>query len=523
MIGKTLASITLLSLASCSQSAHAPQADAGPPPSQVDAGLPPSQVDAGPPPSPADADPVATQGDAGAEGGTQLAFPGAEGFGRFVTGGRGGRVLRVTNLDDSGPGSLRAAVQATGKRIVVFDVDGEIELNNPLVMRSGDVTIAGQTAPGGGITLKNRALQIDANNVIVRYLRVRVGDEARLDTDAIALDGGANIIIDHVSASWSTDETLSVAQTYTPDGVVRHLTDVTVQWSIVSESLNHSVHSKGDHGYGSLIQGSYGARYSFHHNLWAHHQARMPRLGNNAGADKDPDGLLCDFRNNVLYNWGDGATTDFYNWAPGVAAGLALDPFYGRPDNDSRYAAGVDLNTNAVVQANFVNNAYIQGSNSGGPLTFYLRNMAAALHLDGNSMDGTVMPDQWGSVISSRGDDWKRADPFEAVLVPTTEAAAALIAVLEQAGASKWRDPVDDRVVDSVRLGTGGIIDSQTEVGGWPALLQGTPKPDTDGDGMPDDWERANGLDPDDGTDGTEDRNGDGWTNVEEWLNSLVE
>jgi pectate lyase len=257
----------------------------------------------------------------------QLAFPGAEGFGRFTRGGRGGKVYKVTNLNDSGPGSLREAVEADGPRIVVFDVDGTLRLKSALHIKNDFITIAGQTAPGGGIALRDYPLQISANEVIVRYIRARMGDEMKLETDAVSVGQGRNIVIDHCSASWSNDETLSVAQ-------------------------------KGQHGYGSLIQGSYGARYSFHHNLWAHHEARMPRVGNYASAKVDADGIIADFRNNVFYDWGPGATTDFYNWKPSLERGYNMDPFYGRPDNSSRFAAGTDLNSNANTYTNFINNWY---------------------------------------------------------------------------------------------------------------------------------------------------------------------
>lgn len=457
------------------------------------------------------------------EEGRPLAFPGAEGFGRFTTGGRGGRVLKVINLNDAGEGSLRAALEATGPRIVVFEVDGTIPLKSDIDVRNGDLTIAGQSAPGGGITLRDHAIQINADNVIARYIRARMGDEAGAESDAFSLGQGENIIVDHVSASWANDETLSVTQRYVPGGEVKHLTNVTVQWSIISESMNNAGHEKGEHGYGSLIQGSFGARYSFHHNLWAHHQARMPRIGNYAAATEDPDGVIYDFRNNVFYNWGDGATTDFYNWQTGLDRGYNMDPFYGRPDNQSRCAAGANLNSNSVTKANLVNNAYIQGANTCAPLTMYLRNRGAAVHLSGNTMDGVVMPDQNASVVSSMGEGWKRDEPFEFAGVHTQSAAEAFEAVLANAGASKWRDPVDARVVQTVRDRSGHIINSQSDVGGWPELPRGEVQPDGDGDGMPDAWEQANGLNAADPTDGPADRDDDGVTNVEDYLNSLVD
>jgi hypothetical protein len=346
------------------------------------------------------------------------AFPGAEGFGQFAKGGRGGRVIKVTNLNDAGPGSLRAAVEAEGPRIVVFDVGGVIQLKSDLRIANDYITIAGQTAPGYGITLRDGQFLIHANHVIVRYLRSRVGDEAGKENDSISIGGGSDIILDHISSGWSIDESLSVTQKVTPE--VKHLTNVTVQWSLISESLNHSIHEKGEHGYGSLIQGSYGAKYSFHHNLWAHHEARMPRIGNYAGAKDDAEGIVLDFRDNVFYNWGQGATTDFYNWEPGVSRGYAMDPFYGRPDNASKFAAGEDLNTNANTHSNFVNNYYIQGFNTGGPLALYIRNKSGKTYFSGNWMDGKLVADQKSLVLAST------AAPGEHVMSSPSRSARSL-------------------------------------------------------------------------------------------------
>ena len=451
------------------------------------------------------------------------AFPGAEGFGRHATGGRGGQIIKVTTLEDSGPGSLRAAVEAEGPRIIVFDVVGTIDLESNLDIRNGDVTIAGHSAPGGGITLKNHSLMVNADNVVIRYIRSRMGNEAGSENDAVSLGAGQGIILDHVSASWSNDETLSATQRYEPGGDIGHLTDVTVQWSIISESLNDAGHEKGEHGYGSLIQGSYGARYSFHHNLWAHHQARMPRIGNYANVDGgDTEGVTLDFRNNVFYNWGDGATTDFYNWAPGLERGYDMDPFYGRPDNQSRCSAGANLNTNSVVKTNFINNFYIQGENTCAPVLHYTRNRADSTHLSGNAVDGEVLEDQWGAVISSRGEDWRAEAPFPAGDIETQSAAEAYEAVLANAGASHYRDAVDERVIASVRDRSGDRINSQADVGGWPDLPPGQAPTDTDADGIPDGWESANGLDPNDPADAA-DISDSGYANIELYLNSLVE
>ena len=233
--------------------------------------------------------------------GKVLAFPEAEGFGAEASGGRGGKVYIVTNLNDSGPGSLRAAIEASGPRIVVFRVSGVIELKSTLQIRNGNITIAGQTSPQG-ITLTNFPFEIRAENVIVRHIRIRMGDakipkEKADSADAVLIRNAKNVILDHVTASWGIDETLSIVDSDL----------VTVQWSIVSEALNRSLHSKGDHGYGSLIRGAYGDRVTIHHNLYAHNRGRNPRPGNYTSYKQDPTGLLVDFRNNVVYNWGGGS------------------------------------------------------------------------------------------------------------------------------------------------------------------------------------------------------------------------
>jgi len=450
----------------------------------------------------------------------QLAFPSAEGFGRFTRGGRGGKIYKVTNLNDAGPGSLREAVEAAGPRVVVFDVDGTLRLKSPLQITNDFITIAGQSAPGGGITLRDYPLQISANEVIVRYLRSRMGDEMKLETDALSVGQGRDIVIDHCSVSWSNDETLSVTQRVEPG--LKHLTDVTVQWSIVSESLNDAGHEKGQHGYGSLIQGSYGARYSFHHNLWAHHEARMPRIGNYASAKVDSEGVVLDFRNNVFYNWGPGATTDFYNWQPGLDRGYNMDPFYGRPDNPSRFAAGADLNSNANTHSNFVNNWYQQGSATGGPVALYIRNASGKTHFSGNYMDGKAVKDQFSLVVTSQNPAvFKTEQPFDFGPVRTESATVAYQRVLASAGASKERDAVDDRVVESVRKRTGHLINSQKDVGGWPEIRAGVAAPDADADGIPDAWEKSHKLSPNDPSDASAVAKS-GYTNVEVYLNSLA-
>lgn len=421
-----------------------------------------------------------------------LAFPGAEGAGRFAVGGRGGRVIRVTSLADSGPGTLREAIETRGSRTIVFDIGGTIRLATPLTIRRGEVTIAGQTAPGGGITLADQPLIVAADDVVVRYIRSRLGDRGAVEGaegDAISISRGSRIILDHVSASWSIDEILSVGSRYDPPE--RGIYDVTVQWSLIAESLNASGHAKGDHGYGSLVRGGHGARITFHHNLWASHRARMPRPGNYNPPSVDPVGPRFEFRSNVFYNWGGGHS-------------------------------GYDADTESLSTYVFIGNAYVPGPNSEGRYAFEDSNPLARAFFQDNAMDGAIPSDPWSLVRNDGGPgerltvrpDW--ADPATASPIRTYEV------VLAGVGASRVRDAVDLRVLAGVADRSGAIIDSQEQFGGWPELDPGTPWIDGDGDGMPDDWERAHGLDPADAADGAADRNGDGFTELEDWLNSLT-
>lgn len=416
------------------------------------------------------------------------AFPGAEGAGQFAQGGRGGRVVRVTHLGDSGPGSLRAAIEAEGPRSVVFDIGGVIRLASPLTIRRGRITIAGQTAPGGGITLRDQPLVVAADDVIVRYIRSRLGDESATEADAVSIERGRRIILDHISASWSVDETLSVGSRYDPPE--RGVYDVTVQWSLIAESLNASDHAKGDHGYGSLVRGGHGAHMTFHHNLWAAHRARMPRPGNYNPPAVDPEGPRFEFRSNVFYDWA------------GVYAGYNADT-----ESLSAYA--------------FIGNAYIPGPDSVGQWAFKESNPLARAWFEDNAMDSQIPADPWSLVRDSHRPGYRlaaRPDWAEDAGETPAEAQARVLAL---AGVNRPRDAVDARIVDGVRTRTGHIIDSQTQVGGWPLLAPGSPWVDGDGDGMPDDWETAHGLDPADPADGPADRDGDGFTALEDWLNSL--
>ena len=414
------------------------------------------------------------------------AFPGAEGFGKFASGGRGGKVIIVTNLNDDGPGSLRDAIQKKTSRIIVFAVSGNIELASPLDINHGDLTIAGQTAPGDGICIKNYTVSIKADNVIMRFLRFRMGDEKRYEGDALsATRGKRNIIIDHCSISWATDECASF---YNNE-------DFTLQWCIIAESLNNSVHTKGEHGYGG-IWGGKGA--SFHHNLIASHSSRLPRFSGSASTPNGPDELV-DFRNNVIYNW----------------------------MNNSVYGG-------EKGKYNVANNYY-----KTGPATKPSRSIDiinpwrpyGEFFLSGNVLEGN------SDVTANNREGIRDADPdsllverqFQVVAIKEQSAEEGYKLVLTHAGASLSRDPVDKRIVQEVisgrsvsGKGRNGIIDSQSEVGGWPELRSTPSLTDGDADGMPDSWEKANSLNPEDSGDACKRTLSKDYDNIEVYVNGLV-
>jgi len=419
------------------------------------------------------------------------AFPGAEGFGAGSIGGRGGKVLFVTNLDDSGPGSLREAVETDGPRTVIFRVSGIVALKSSIVIKKPYITIAGQSAPGEGICLKNHSLAIAADHVIVRHIRCRPGDNAGAESDSLSVSSGRNIIVDHCSASWSVDETLSASSR-------GQLGNVTVQWCIISESLHDSIHHKGPHGYGSLIRGSFGNGYTYHHNLFAHHHARLPRPGNYIDRSMDPEGFVFDFRNNVIYNWA------------GRAAGYNADGSNG---------------TNSITKMNFAGNYYKAGVDSTGSLAFSESTKSAKAWFSGNFMNGSYPDDPWSLVSFSEFSEediiaYKLSSPVPVPAVKTDDAITACNRVLAQAGAVlAKRDAVDIRIVDDVKNGTGKIINDEQQVGGWPVLKSAEPPEDSDKDGMPNAWEKQQNFDPDDPADGNADPDADGYTNLEEYLN----
>jgi len=423
----------------------------------------------------------------------QIAFPSAEGFGRFAKGGRGGDVYHVTNLNDDGPGSFRqGVVTASGPRTIVFDISGTIELKKPLLVDKSFLTIAGQTAPGDGICLKDQTFQIKkASHLIVRYLRVRLGDKNKPPTtapDCLNTDDVDQVIFDHVSASWGIDGNHDL----------RRGGNFTLQWSIYSEALNRSLHEKGSHAMLASFR-DLTASISLHHNLFASSRDRHPTLG---GSPRTKPEAIADFRNNVIYN---------------VTGATNL----------------------GNCRINVINNDYRPGPNTpkeSKPLATKFENEGSLrVFLIGNIFDErpafttdnyrAIDFDRWtkGNYLQTSLEKVRAAEPFDVgAAEPHTESAGtAYDRVLQFAGASKRRDAVDTRLVQGVRDQTNRLIDSQDEIGGWPRLTSEPVAKDTDQDGMPDEWERAHGLNPADPTDRNGDRNQDGYTNLEEYLNSL--
>lgn len=409
------------------------------------------------------------------------AFPGAEGFGATTPGGRGGRVIYVRTLADSGPGSLRAAVEVRGPRTIVFAVSGIIDLKSPIRVLEPFITIAGQTAPGDGICLRGFGLSVDTHDAVIRFIRSRPGDIAGKEVDAVAVGGSSyNVVVDHCSATWCVDECLSAS------GAIH---DVTIQWCLIGESLNKSVHGKGAHGYGSLVRAIGGV--SLHHNLWVHNAARNPRLGDNYGKPPFP---VFDVRNNVMYNWG------------GVCSGITGDK----------------------LSANYVANYLRPGPDSSKRPPIALTKTAdVAYFVEGNVVEGR--PEVKGEAMFAPHEENGRrlfrlqSTGFPAPFLAATSAETALDEVLSFAGAVlPRRDPVDERIAAHVRSRSGRIIDSQKEVGGWPEYRSAAAPADADEDGMPDEWERSRRLNPNDPSDSSKDRDRDGYTNLEEYLNDLA-
>lgn len=434
---------------------------------------------------------------------TVPAFPGAEGFGKYTTGGRGGKVYIVTNLNDKGPGSLREALEAREKRIVVFEISGNIQLQSIINVRHGNLTIAGQTAPGEGITIQNFPIRIlNQENMIFRFLRFRLGDLFGFENDALEIRGGGDLIIDHCSFSWGTDETCSVYQ----------IENTTIQNSIIAEGLNYSIHDKGSHGYGSIWGGT---NVSFYKNLMAHFVIRSPSISTYSN--------IADFRNNVIYNWSYRAVNN------GRESKANLIGNYFKPGPATLKADETHVKNNFLFP-------------TGSPY--------GKFYLEGNKLIGRpeIDKDQWLGVRLENNSNQKNfletcknkdekgnLTPFEIPenlynnISMTSEESYEF--VLKHAGASLFRDAVDQRIINETKTGsttykgskTGllGIIDSQKDAGGWPQLKSLPAPKDTDRDGMPDEWELANGLNPNKADDSLYTLSKE-YTNIEVYINSLV-
>lgn len=437
-----------------------------------------------------------------------LSFPGAEGFGRYTTGGRSGKVFFVTKLaDDGSEGTLRYALDQKGARYIVFKTGGTIYLESPLRIKEGDVTIAGQTAPGDGITVANYETFVAADNVVIRYMRFRMGDQKKFEGDAFGARFIKNLMVDHCSMSWSTDETVSI---YVNE-------NTTLQWCIIAESLRNSAHQKGAHGYGGIAGGKFA---SFHHNMYAHHDSRNPRLGEYAGS-KFALTDLTDFRNNVIYNWGH-------------------NNIYG----------GEGMNVNIVNNyykpgpATTITNRIVAIDKNEKPET-EVYNIWGKYYVNGNVVEGSpeVTKDNWTKGVFAQmkpsylltekdKNSIKTNQPHDIQNnVKTQSPKEAYEKILQLGGASLVRDAVDLHVLRDVQNGSftykgskgsiNGIIDSQQDVGGFPNLKTGKSLPDSDNDGMPDEWEIKNKLNPK-----TANANGreldKNYDNIEVYFNDLV-
>jgi hypothetical protein len=439
----------------------------------------------------------------------QIAFTGAEGFGKYATGGRGGKVAAVTNLNDIGEGSFRNALELFPDEplTVIFNVSGIIELQSKIQIKRSNLTIAGQTAPGDGICLKNFSFILNGaaakgnhGNIIIRFIRSRPGGTLRSGLYGFDMENCHDVIVDHCSFSWANEECAAMYDTK----------NITVQWCMVSEGLYDAGHAKGHRSYGGVWGGQYA---TYHHNLIAHQNSRTVRFN---GARAHDTIALIDYRNNVIYNWG---------------------------NKNACYGGEVNI-AGGVSQVNMVNNYYKPGPATGTELKFVHANYSAKdakgtgeWYLDGNIMDGDkalTKKNFKGLDLAEqgypKGAEAKKAFDIIAA-IPAQNAKDAYEDVLRYAGAVlPKRDAVDTRVVNETRTGTAtglgvfgkpGIIDLPNAVGGWGEFKNGKAPVDTDKDGMPDDWEKKHGLkatDPDD-------RNktgADGFTMLEKYLNELA-
>ncbi|MBP5307244.1 MAG: pectate lyase [Paludibacteraceae bacterium] len=420
-----------------------------------------------------------------------------QGCGAAATGGKGGAVYYVSNLKDYGasedaiPGSLRAALMQNGNRTIIFKVSGTIRLKRVLKPSTGNFTIAGQTAPGDGITLADYPLVLSGlHNVVVQFIRFRLGDQVTADAyDAFEGQNNVNVMIDHCSMSWSVDECASFYGN----------TNFTMQWCIIAESLKGSSHPKGNHGYGGIWGGT---NATFHHNLLADHDSRNPRF------DHDFVNYTCrgpvDFVNNVVFNWGGNNAYGGESTDQGFRT-VNFENNYYRPGTNSKRTGQLLNPTTKCGNASSSPNkdCYSMSFNATHTIN------PGKFYVNGNVLDGSsdvtadnslgVIPDD----VSKKAAILQSAHfPMAVELSHRESASDALTSVLACAGASKVRDAVDTRVVKQVRGElVGKIIDSQSDVGGWPELASTAAPLDSDFDGIPDVWEDAYSLNKNDATD----------------------
>ncbi len=432
------------------------------------------------------------------------AFPSAEGFGAASTGGRGGRVIFVTNTNDSGPGSLREAISQSGPRIVVFRVSGLITVKSSLKITNSNITIAGQTAPGDGISLRrdpnfnNPIIMVEANNVTIRFLRVRPGASNVVGCcgDGVSIGGTAkNIIFDHCSFGWAEDENIDTW--YAAE-------NITFQWSLFSEALAELKYQAGKpYGKGALFGGDKG-NVSVHHNLFVHNIERSAMFAAQSG--------VAEFINNYVYNWKNSGLE-----ISGQKGGFAINVIgnvyeSGANSNISRYPVAV-FNSFPLSPLIFLKDNYSQQRTQSRQLEWDIIG-------DGRAEVGsdylTVQAPQ--SMQSTKP---VTTSSFVVTMMPTNLVKNEL---LKFAGAYlPKRDGPDQRAIDSVKDRTGSIINHQNVVNGWPEYKSTAPPTDSDNDGLPDDWEDRVGLNKNNPKDGNEDLDGDGYLNIEEYLNELAQ
>lgn len=462
-----------------------------------------------------------------------ISFPGAEGHGRYTTGGRGGKVYHVTSLEDDGSqGTLRWALKQNGPKTIVFDVAGTIRLKSELRTGKDNLTLAGQTSPGG-ICLADYGFSINSNNVIIRFLRFRPGEASGKEPDGLGGSDKKDIMIDHCSVSWSVDECLSVYG----------MENSTVQWCIASEALRKATHVKGAHGYG----GNWGGhKASYHHNLIAHCESRVPRLGPRPSTLAL--GECVDIRNNVFYNW---AGNGCYG---GEDQHVNIVNNYYKPGPATKQASKQVQYRIAKVGVYPLSYVYVDGEEKKN-LAFkpYLQKWGT-FYIDGNKVAGNskVTADNWTDGVYAQLKNDAKVDflwteeakesvrleePLDFGVITTYTADKAYEQVMNFAGCCNYRDEIDKRIISDTRKGTAtftgegnkpGYINSPKDTGDSPWVelaIAGLSAPvDSDGDGMPDEWETKNGLDannPADGNAKTLDPKGQ-YTNLEMYLNGLV-